>query len=130
MFGLRAGTQVYVRPGVTDLRLHYEGLRALVVEVIRAEPLAGHLFCFCNRARNRVRCLIWDGSGFWVCTKRLERATFDWPRSDEAALKMSVTQLELLVSGLEIRSRRGWYRREEKLYVGELRSELLAAQSL
>lgn len=127
MFGLRAGTQVFVRPGVTDLRLNYEGLRALVVEVIRAEPLAGHLFCFCNRARNRVRCLIWDGSGFWVCTKRLERATFDWPRSAEAALTMSVAQLELLVSGFEIRSRRGWYRREEKLVARESHSELASS---
>jgi transposase len=123
MFGLRTGTQVFVRPGITDLRLHYEGLQALVVNEIQAEPLSGHLFCFCNRARNRVRCLIWDGSGFWVCTKRLERATFDWPRSAEAAVQMTITQLELLISGLEIRSRRGWYRREEKLVARAVSSE-------
>ena len=128
VFGLSAGTEVFVRPGVTDLRLHYEGLRALVLEVIRGEPLSGHLFCFCNRARTRVKVLIWDGSGFWICAKRLERGSFNWPRSAEAALTMSVAQLELLLSGFEVRSRRNWYRREEKMSMAPSRVELLAAQ--
>ena len=130
MFGLGAQTKVFVRPGVTDLRLHFEGLRALVVEVIRGEPLSGHLFCFCNRARSRVKVLVWDGSGFWICAKRLERGSFDWPRSAEAAVAMSVVQLEWLLSGIEVRSRRGWYRREEKMSLAASRVELLAAQRL
>jgi transposase len=115
MFGIRADTQVYLRTGVTDLRLNFEGLRALVINVIRQEPLSGHLFCFCNRTHNRIKCLIWDGSGFWVCAKRLERATFDWPMTQGAVARMSVAQLQLLVAGFELKSRRGWYRREEKM---------------
>lgn len=130
MFALKAGTQVFVRPGVTDLRLNFEGLRALVVQGMSAEPLSGHVFCFCNRARNRVKCLVWDGSGFWVCAKRLERGSFDWPRDVRAAITMNLTQLELLLTGFEIRSRRGWYRREEKMSHGRTRIELLAAQRL
>lgn len=130
MIALKAGTPVYVRPGVTDLRLNFEGLTALVVQVMRGEPLSGHVFCFCNRARNRVKCLVWDGSGFWVCAKRLERGSFDWPRDTQAAITMNVAQLELLLTGFEIRSRRGWYRREEKMSPDRSRIELLATQRL
>lgn len=116
MFGIQSDTRVFLRTGATDLRLNYEGLRALVINVICEEPLSGHLFCFCNRARNRIKCLIWDGSGFWVCAKRLEQATFDWPMTQNAVARMSVAQLQLLVAGFELKSRRGWYRREEKMH--------------
>ena len=131
MFGLTSETRVFLRTGVTDLRLNFEGLRALVINVIGEEPLSGHLFCFCNRPRNRIKCLIWDGSGFWVCAKRLERATFDWPNTREAAARMNLANLQLLVAGFELKSRRGWYRREEKMRVCTDTAELSAeAQSL
>ena len=45
---------MFVRKGPTDLRLGFDGLRALVVNVIDEEPTSGHLFVFCNRVRNRV----------------------------------------------------------------------------
>ncbi len=57
--------------------------RGLVSKAMRLDLLTGALIVFCNGRRNRVRCLLWDGSGFWLATKRVERATFAWPR-DEA----------------------------------------------
>jgi transposase len=124
MFGISSETRVFLRTGVTDLRLNFEGLRALVINVVCEEPLSGHLFCFCNRTRNRIKCLIWDGSGFWVCAKRLERATFDWPGTQDAVARMSVAQLQLLLAGFELKSRRGWYRREEKMRARVVNAEL------
>jgi hypothetical protein len=64
VFNLIAGTKIFVQPGVNDLRLHFEDLRALVLDVIRGELLSGHLFYFCNRSCTRVKVLVWDGSGF------------------------------------------------------------------
>jgi hypothetical protein len=43
-----------------------------VVNVIKQQPTSGHVFAFCNRTRNRVKCLHWDGSGLWVSAKRIE----------------------------------------------------------
>jgi transposase len=130
MLALSEGTRVFLKCGITDGRLSFEGLRALAVNVIRQDPLGGHLLVFCNRRRNRIRCLYWDGSGFWVATKRLERATFDWPRDAQAVKEMTLPQLRLLLEGFELRRRRGWYRREEKLQTSKPEPELLAARTL
>lgn len=109
-FTVPAETRVFLRIGVTDLRLSFEGLRGLAVNVIKEEPTSGHLFVFCNRAKNRIRCLFWDGSGLWVATKRLETGTFDWPKGS-GATPVSPKQLHLLLEGFEVRTRKGWYRR-------------------
>ena len=117
-FSIPKDTRVFLRTGVTDLRLGFEGLRTLVANVIRQEPTGGHLFVwghlfvFCNRARNRIRCLFWDGSGLWVATKRLEAGTFDWPKQSRGGAEVSARQLQLLLEGIELRERKGWYRRK------------------
>jgi transposase len=111
MLGLTVETRVFIRTGVTDLRLSFEGLCGLVVNVIKQEPTSGHLFAFCNRGRNRVKCLHWDGSGLWVSAKRIESGTVAWPKDEAGAAEMNGAQLRLLLQGLEIKSRRGWYRR-------------------
>src|SRR6516225_8863141 len=115
MFGLSEQTRVFLKPGVTDGRLGVEALRGLVSKVLGQDVLAGCVFAFCNRRRNRIRCLLWDGSGFWLATKRLERATFQWPKDEAAVAQMTLVQLRLLLDGFELRSRRGWQRHEERL---------------
>lgn len=114
MFGLKPTTRAFIRTGATDMRLSYEGLHALVTRVIQQDVKNGHLFVFCNRARNRVKVLYWDGSGLWVCAKRLESGTFDWPKRAAGAAEMNCAQLQLLLEGFELRSRKGWYRRNDK----------------
>ena len=71
----------------------------------------GHLFVFTNRLRNRVKIIFFDGSGLWVCAKRLERGTFGWPEGEGVHCSLRSEQLQLLLHGLEGVSRRRWYRR-------------------
>ena len=73
MIPLGAATRVYLAAGATDLRKSFEGLSGLVRHRLKEDPLSGHLFVFANRGRNRVKVLYWDGSGLWVCAKRLEQ---------------------------------------------------------
>ena len=70
MFGLGPATRIYLAAGVTDMRKGFEGLYGLVRDRLSCEPLSGHLFLFCNAQRNRLKVLVWDGSGLWVCAKR------------------------------------------------------------
>jgi transposase len=110
MWGLSRSTRVFLRPGATDLRLGFEGLYALAENQLQQNPLSGHLFLFCNRDRRRLKALFWDGSGLWLCTKRLETGTFAWSASG-TSVEIDAAKFHALVGGLDIRSERKWFRR-------------------
>lgn len=97
------------------MRKGYEGLYGLVRDRLRCEPLSGHVFMFCNAQRTRVKLLFWDGSGLWVCAKRLEKGRYSWPQSGDAEGKvvLSHEELALLLGGIDLETTRSkqWYRR-------------------
>ena len=70
---------------------------------------------FCNAQRNRLKVLVWDGSGLWVCAKRLEKGRFTWPQSGDAQGKvvLSHEELSLLLGGIDLAKtkHRRWYRK-------------------
>ena len=80
-----------------------------------ADPLSGHLFLFSNRTRTRLKALVWDGSGLWVCAKRLEKGRFRWPEAkpQQRAVTMRSEELAILVNALDVKQtrQRNWYRR-------------------
>ena len=113
MFGLGPATRVYVATGATDMRKGFEGLYGMVQGHLGCDPLSGHLFLFANRTRTRLKILFWDGSGLWVCSKRLEKGRFRWPEAQpgQASVAMRQEELTLLVSGIDLKEskrRRGW----------------------
>lgn len=116
MIGLGSATRVYLAAGATDMRKGFDGLYGMARDRLGIDPLSGHLFVFCNRRRNRLKVLYWDGSGLWVCSKRLEKGRFSWPAQgdDQGRVRMSSEELTLLVGGIELsRSRKKeWYRKE------------------
>ena len=77
------------------MRKGFEGLYGLVRDRLLCEPLSGHLFLFCNSQRNRLKILVWDGSGLWVCAKRLPKGCFSWPQSGDAQGKVVLSHEEL-----------------------------------
>jgi len=113
MLSLSPATRVFLRPGPTDMRKSFNGLLSLAEHQLRQDPRSGHLFVFCNRQRNRLKILFWDGSGLWICAKRLEQGRFSWPESGEVCLEYTSGQLTLLLDGIELRQARqkNWYRR-------------------
>lgn len=111
MLSLSPATRIFVASAPVDLRASFNRLAALVQSTLASDPLSGHLFVFTNRARNRLKILFWDGSGLWVCAKRLEQGRFSWPQSPEACVTLRNEQLSALITGLEVREKAGWYRR-------------------
>jgi transposase len=116
MFGLATATRIYLATGATDMRKGFDGLFGLVKQRLEEDPLRGHLFLFCNRPRTRLKVLFWDGSGLWVCAKRLEKGRFSWPQETGQTQKAAINQHELamLLGGLDLsRTRRKtWWRQE------------------
>jgi transposase len=116
VFGIGPATRIYLGVEPVDMRKGFEGLYGLVRDRLCHDPLSGHLFLFTNRSRSRIKAVFWDGSGLWVCAKRLEKGRFRWPESaDTISIQMRPEELAMLVGGLDVRQakpRRGWYRRE------------------
>lgn len=114
------GTRVYVATGVTDMRKSFTGLAAAAQHVIEQDPMSGHLFAFCNRRRNLLKVLYWDGSGYLVLAKRLSRGTFAWPSPQPDATHVTLTGEELswILGGLDLSQaeRRAWWRRPPQLH--------------
>ena len=96
------------------MRKGFDGLYGLVRDRLGEDPLSGHLFLFTNRTRTRVKALVWDGSGLWVCAKRLEKGRFRWPEAEGArSVTMRTEELAMLVNGLDLKpmQQRNWYRK-------------------
>lgn len=116
MMPIGPATRIYLAAGATDLRKSYEGLGDLVRHRFQQDPLSGHLFVFANRSRTRIKVFYWDGSGTWVCAKRLAKGCFSWPRTAEnetGALRVLAEELTLLLSGIDLEKTRPreWWRR-------------------
>ena len=102
------------------MRKGFNGLMSLVENKLQADPLSGHLFVFCNRQRNRLKVLFWDGSGLWICAKRLERGCFDWPTELEQE-HLSLQELTWLLEGLSLKGakKKPWFRLHRDQEKGE-----------
>jgi len=118
VFGLGLATKVYIALEAVDMRKGFEGLHGLVRDRLGQDPMSGHLFLFTNRTRTRLKALAWDGSGLWVCAKRLEKGRFHWPVKGPAApqgrsVTLRAEELAMLVNGLDFNQTeaRNWYRR-------------------
>lgn len=94
--------QVYLAPGVTDLRKSIDGLSAIVSAVFELDPFSDRWFVFCNRKRDKLKILRWDHNGFWLYYRRLEKGRFKWPAETGPALSISRRQLQWLLDGLTI----------------------------
>lgn len=114
MFGWGPTTRIWLAAGATDLRKGFEGLYGLAREQMQCDPLSGHIFVFANAQRTRLKLLFWDGSGLWVCAKRLEKGRFRWPeaKAGESKAALSSAEVTLLLDGLDWTATkpRRWYR--------------------
>lgn len=76
MIALNRRTKIFVCREATDMRASYDSLFGRVKLVLEKDPFSGHLFLFVNRIRTSCKCLYYDGTGFVIISKRLERGTF------------------------------------------------------
>ena len=106
MIPLASQYQLYLYTEAADLRKSFDGLSGLVTSVLGRDPLDGSLYVFLSKRRNRMKCLVWDRTGFWLFYKRLEKGTFQLPphSADQAGLSLSYEQWMLILEGIDLRS--------------------------
>lgn len=96
-----AHTKIFIKPGATDLRKAVNGLSILIQEEMYEQPLSGTLFMFCNKSRKLIKVIWWDKTGFWLCQKKLEKAAWPWPESEEKVQQLSTDELHMLLKGID-----------------------------
>jgi len=92
MLDLAGGTTVYLACGATDLRKSYHGLAAIMI-------------------------LQWDGSGFWILMKRLDRDSFHWPDTPDELQKVTLKEMHWLCDGLSLTPKGAFEERHPKIVV-------------
>lgn len=102
MLNVSTKVRIFLCTKPTDLRKGFDGLHGLVLEVFRQDPLSGDLFVFLNKRRDRLKLLVWEGDGWLILYKRLERGTFAPPAGQEDSLALSSAQLALLLGGIDL----------------------------
>jgi transposase len=88
------------------MRNGFDGLSGLVSRELLQSPLSGDIFIFLNKPRNRIKLLHWQGDGFALYYKRLERGTYEMPEvnPDCAGVEISAQQLLLIMEGISLLS--------------------------
>ena len=94
---------VFLHRDFVDFRKSINGLAAIVEDELNRDAYTGELFVFCNKARDKVKVVYWDQSGFCLWYKRLEKERFKWPRkSQNTIINLSEDQWQWLLSGYDI----------------------------
>jgi transposase len=90
---------VAVKP--VDFRKGMVGLASLVKQELGRDPFSGVMFVFRSKRADRLKLLLWDGTGLVLVTKRLEEGNFRWPRNGEGSMNLTPAQAAALIEGLD-----------------------------
>jgi transposase len=115
--------RVYFATQPANLRRSFEGLSNEVREVLRYDPLAGHVFVFLNRRKTQVKLLVYTRGGFTIVHKRLEKGTFTFPaRVVEGifSVEIDVHELAMLLEGIDVRRARTSERWEPPMHASRV----------
>ena len=104
MIAIPAGMRVYLAMGPTDMRKGFDGLAALAQQALQQDPFSGHLFVFSGRRGDLLKVLYWDGQGFCLFAKRLEKGRFIWPVTTDGVVRLTLAQLSMLLEGINWRA--------------------------
>jgi transposase len=97
------GKRIFLACGATDMRKQINGLAMIVESNFNLDPFDGAIFAFCNRNRDRIKLLVWDGDGFWLLFKRLEKGRIRWPAPGEGdTMPLTGEELTLLLGGTRV----------------------------
>jgi transposase len=106
MLHLSPAYNYYLYRGNTDMRKGFDSLSGVVSSQMQLNVLSGSVFIFLNRKHNQVKLLLWEGDGFALYYKRLEKGTYEIPASDDKndSLSISSEQLQLILQGISLKS--------------------------
>ena len=106
MLHLSSSCNYYLYRGNTDMRKGFDSLSGLVSSQMQLNVLSGSVFIFLNKKHNQVKLLLWEGDGFALYYKRLEKGTYELPATNDKNDRLSISseQLQLILQGISLKS--------------------------
>ena len=93
--------QVYLAVEPIDMRIGVDGLSLHVQESLGKPACDGSAYAFRNKNSTRIKLLIWDGTGVWLCMRRLHKGRFVWPQSHDTTCVLSNEEWQWLTTGVD-----------------------------
>ena len=101
MFGLITNlSAIRLAVAPVDMRHDIDGLSMIVQQALGHAPASGSAFVFRNRSGNRIKVLVWDGAGVWLCQRRLHEGSFVWPKATDPCFSVTFEQWQWLIAGV------------------------------
>src|SRR4051812_4449704 len=106
MLHLSVSCRYYLYTGTTDMRKGFDSLCGIITAQMNQNALSGAVFIFFNKKHNQVKLLLFEGDGFALYHKRLERGTYELPSADHNSSSTAITheQLQLILQGISLKS--------------------------
>jgi len=106
MFALSTENNFHLYSHPTDMRKSFDALSGLVRNNLGSDPTNGEVFIFINKRRDKIKLLHWQGSGYLLYYKRLEKGTFELPRYDASigSITLGYSQMVMIIDGLSIKN--------------------------
>ncbi len=92
---------IWLAVSPVDMRRGIDGLSMLVQQAWGHAPCSGSAFVFRNRSGNRIKVVVWDGTGVWLCQRRLHKGRFIWPKASDACFSVTLEQWQWLITGVD-----------------------------
>ena len=93
--------QIWIVVEAIDMRAGMDGLSQRIQNSLGRTPCDGSAYAFRNRRGTRLKLLVWDGTGVWLCQRRLHRGHFTWPEADSTVCTLTAAQWRWLITGIE-----------------------------
>jgi transposase len=94
-------SEVWLVVEAVDMRAGIDGLSLRIQNALGRSPCDGSAYAFRNRRGTRLKLLIWDGTGVWLCHRRLHQGHFIWPTSADTTFTLTATQWQWLIKGVD-----------------------------
>jgi transposase len=117
MLSLSPSVRYFFYRQQADMRKGFDGLSGYVRNELGRDPLTGDIFIFINRRRNQIKLLLFEGDGFSVYHKRLERGSYEIPDGSEDCLVLQRDQLQFILQGVVLKS----VRRRKRFHIDQIK---------
>ncbi len=101
MINLPAGVRILLAAQPVDFRKGAHGLAALAQEVLAEDPFSGAVIVYRSKRADRVKILLWDGSGVVLVWKQMQHGSFRWPPIMDGIIRLSSVEFAALFDGLD-----------------------------